>query len=241
MSLALDAKRLCSARADGASASTIHGKVREMRTVFMRQLLVTMAVIGAGAVLPGCSKSAPEASSSPEGEKSTSQAIQSAAASAAAPVPSAKPEAEKCPDGYKCDGYCGPDQKQVANGVKCAACEAKECTTPIYEGCGKSPDPKTCEAILECFYRTNCLKGGVTACYCGDAYIDDCAAKGPSNSKCASVIESGFPNKGKGTSAKGLIKAFGDPATAGGFATGIGLCVTGFCADQCIPYCSAGS
>jgi hypothetical protein len=209
--------------------------------MFMRQLLVTMVFIGAGAVLSGCSKSAPEPSASTEGEKSTSQAIQSAAASAGAPAPSAKPEAEKCPDGFKCDGYCGPGQKQVANGVKCAACEAKECDNPFYQGCSKSPDPKTCEAIVECFYRTNCLVGGVTACYCGDAPIDKCVATGPSGGKCTSVMESGFPNKGKGMSPSSLIKAFGSPATAGGFATGIGLCVQNSCSDKCGPYCASTS
>jgi hypothetical protein len=226
---------------DDRKASRFFGKVREVRTVLMRQLLVTMVVIGAGAVLLGCSKSAPEPSSSTEGEKSTSQAIQSAAANAAAPAPRAKPEDETCPPGAKCDGYCGPGQKQLANGAKCAACTARECAKPFYEGCSKSPDPKACEAIMECFHRTNCLKGGVTACYCGDEFVDACAAKGPTNSKCSSVMEAGFPNKGKGMSPKALIKAFGSPETAGGFATGIGLCITGFCAAECVPYCSPES
>ena len=105
-------------------------------------------------------------------------------------------------------------------------------------GCAASPDPKTCEAILECFHRTNCLVGGVVPCYCGDNQVDTCVVKGPSGGKCTDIIASGFP---KGMPTGLLIKSFGDPKTAGGFATGIGLCIGNFCSKQCVPYCSSSS
>ena len=38
-----------------------------------------------------------------------------------------------------------------------------------------------------------------------------------------------------------LIKSFGNAETAGGFATGIGLCVQNFCAKKCVPYCRSKS
>jgi hypothetical protein len=213
------------------------GALRRIR--FMRQLLVTMVVICACAVSSSCSKSEHAApSSSIENAKSTTEAIQSGGASAAGPAPSAKLEEEKCPPNAKCDGYCAADQKQVADGAKCWSCTSKECDNPLHKGCGESPDPKTCDAIVECFHRTNCLTGGVVYCYCGDATIDTCAATGPSGGKCRSVIEAGFP---KGTSPKSVIDSFGSPKTAGGFATGIGLCMGNFCAKKCVPYCASKS
>jgi hypothetical protein len=205
--------------------------------VFMRQLLVTIVVICAGALSSGCSKSEHAAqSSSIESAKSTTEAVQSGAASEAVPSPSGKLEEEKCPPNAKCDGYCAADQKQVADGAKCWACTSNECDDTFAKGCSESPDPKKCEAIVECFHRTSCLAGGVVPCYCGDATIDTCAATGPSGGKCTSVIESGFP---KGTSPGALIKSFGSKETAGGFATGIGLCIANFCAKKCVPYCTS--
>jgi hypothetical protein len=199
----------------------------------MKRLLFTMVVIAAGAVSSGCSKSEQAAPSS--SAKSTTEAIQSGAASAAA---SAKLEEERCPPDAKCDGYCAADQKQVADGAKCWSCTSKECDNPLHKGCGESPDPKRCDAIVECFHRTNCLTGGAVYCYCGDVTIDECVATGPVGGKCRSVIEAGFP---KGASPKSVIDSFGSPKTAGGFATGIGLCIGNFCTKKCMPFCAPKS
>lgn len=204
--------------------------------IFMRQLLLTMVV---AAAFSGCSKSESVASSNTRSARTSGEAVAAAAASAApAAAQSALAEDEKCPPGAQCDGYCSPDQKQVANGPECWACTAKECDDPFYKGCSASPDRKTCEAIVECFHRTNCLTGGVVACYCGDAQVDECAAKGPSGGKCADLIASGFP---QGTPPGLIIKSFGNPQSAGGFATGIGLCVGNFCMKKCVPYCAPRS
>src|SRR5262249_51113320 len=158
----------------------------------MKQLLVPVIFFASGVVLSGCSKSESAASTS-QNPASTSEAIQNGAPSALpGSAPTAKVAARTCPPGAKCDGYCAPDQKQIADGVACATCTANECDVPLTKGCSASPDPKSCEAIVQCFHRTNCLKGGgVVACYCGDASIDTCTAKGPSGGKCTDVIESG--------------------------------------------------
>jgi hypothetical protein len=116
-------------------------------------------------------------------------------------------------------------------------CETNNCDSPFWQGCGASPDPATCNAILACYRTTNCIASGITVCYCGDATIDNCTAAGggPVNGVCTAAIAAGFP---AGSSPATIIGAFGNPSTAGGFATGIGLCEVNSCATACIPYCS---
>jgi hypothetical protein len=57
---------------------------------------------------------------------------------------------------------------------------------------------------------------------------------GPTNGKCTQAIAAGFP---AGTSPATIVNAFGNTATAGGFATGIGRCEHDLCPGACMPYC----
>jgi hypothetical protein len=109
------------------------------------------------------------------------------------------------------------------------------CDTPFYKGCTASPDPTKCDAILACYRSTNCVQFGMTVCYCGDAAISDCNTTGPVNGACTAAITAGFA---AGTTPSQIIGAFGNPATAGGFATGIGLCELNACKSSCVPYCT---
>jgi hypothetical protein len=119
-------------------------------------------------------------------------------------------------------------------------CESLSCDDPFYHGCASSPDPAKCNAILACYRTSNCIQYGITVCYCGEATIDSCTASGggPKNGKCTDVIAAGFP---AGTTPAAIVGAFGKAATAGGFATGIGLCEVNLCSGSCIPYCSPAS
>jgi hypothetical protein len=145
--------------------------------------------------------------------------------------------------------YCTNPGQVLADPAKTADCDGNfndmgcltnNCDTPFWQGCAASADPATCNAILACYRTTDCIANGITACYCGTANIDSCtqAGGGPVNGACTAAIAAGFP---AGTSPASIVGALGNPATAGGFATGIGLCEVNVCSSVCIPYCSGGS
>jgi hypothetical protein len=74
---------------------------------------------------------------------------------------------------------------------------------------------------------------------CGTATIDACTGnQGPAGTPaCISQIRAGFPNL-PGFDYTDILAGFNDPSTAGGFATGIGECEVGKCAQSCVPYCT---